>query len=67
MCFFNPTITSVFDPNLREQWNEQLQSLSEWEETFLLAEKSDLNREVKQVSFEEKKLNMEKAKKFVTP
>ena len=38
-----------------------------WVETFALAGKSDLNEEVKQVCFEGKKSNMEKAKRCLTP
>ena len=34
---------------------------------FALAEKEDPNKEVKQVCFEGKRLNMEKAKRFATP
>ena len=55
------------DQELLSQWTSDSKTLSELVDTFSLADKADLNEEVKRAIFEEKKQVFNKANFFTAP
>ena len=67
IVFTESTSKALIDKSLLESWLSESKYLTDWVDTFAVSEKAEYLEEVKESKFLEKKIVMDKAKRFATP